>query len=102
MSLNAAASGATGSTIERHIQTGVMIVLIGVMTWVGSTVNSTDKRTAVIETNLGHLTERLREMQPASEARRDVADINRRLDASDKRIDAIETRIDALHPPARR
>lgn len=77
--------------VERHVQSIGMFVLISVLGWVGFTVSSTDKRMAVVETQMQHLTERLREMQPASEARRDVADINRRLDALEKRFDAIQS-----------
>jgi hypothetical protein len=78
-------------TLERHAQSLGMFVLISVLGWVGFTVSSTDKRTAVIEVQMQNLTEKLREMQPASEARRDVADINRRLDALEKRFDALQS-----------
>lgn len=78
--------------MEKHVQTFVLFILTGLIAWVGATLISVDKRTAVIEEKLLGVTQRLEQMQPASEARRDVADITRRLDAVERRLDALQVR----------
>jgi hypothetical protein len=79
---------------ERHLQTLMLAVVTGLLVWVGQTLISVDKRTAVLESKLQDATERLSLMQPASEARRDVADITRRLDAVERRLDTMQGKTD--------
>lgn len=90
-----------GGNIEKHAQTIVLAVLVGLLAWVGSTLISVDKRTAVIEEKLQGALARLSEMQPASEARRDVADITRRLDAVERRLDQLQQHEKPTAPPRR-
>jgi len=43
------------SQFEKHFQTGVMIVVGGVMTWVGTSVSTYGNNIAVLENEIQHL-----------------------------------------------
>lgn len=66
---------------ERHVQSAALTILMLLMGWVGNTLIAVDKRTAVIELQVGQLAAQVAQAQPAREAARDMLEVTRRLDA---------------------
>lgn len=88
---------ATG--LERHIQTGVAIVLVGLVGWVGLTVTGNREQIARLDERVDNLVQafarvdaRLDGRYQATEAKRDFAERDRRLDALDTRVRELEGR----------
>jgi hypothetical protein len=67
--------------LERHVQSAALTILMLLMGWVGNTLIAVDKRTAVIELQVGQLAAQVAQAQPAREAARDMIEVSRRLDA---------------------
>ena len=67
--------------LERHVQSAALTILMLLMGWVGNTLIAVDKRTAVIELQVGQLAAQVAQAQPAREAARDMLEVTRRLDA---------------------
>jgi hypothetical protein len=67
--------------LERHVQSAALTILMLLMGWVGNTLIAVDKRTAVIELQVGQLAAQVAQAQPAREAARDMLEVSRRLDA---------------------
>lgn len=85
------------SPIERHIQSGLLVLVISLLGWVGSTMLGMSKSVTVLETQMGTITAnfakvdtQLAGVQRISDAQRDVTDTNRQLDDIRRRIDKIE------------
>lgn len=72
--------------LERHVQSAALTILMLLMGWVGNTLIAVDKRTAVIETQFGTLAAQVAQSQPAHEAARDMAEVNRRIDSIEARL----------------
>lgn len=72
--------------LERHVQSAALTILMLLMGWVGNTLIAVDKRTAVIETQFGTLAAQVAQSQPAREAARDMAEVNRRIDSIEARL----------------
>ena len=91
-----------GSAFERHLQTVVTILVAGLLTWVGLTTNETSKSVAVTEVkmemmqlSLTSLAEKLDtatlDRYTATDARRDLGAVYRRLDQTENRMTVIES-----------
>jgi hypothetical protein len=84
----AAEQGRSG--VERHIQSGVLVILTGLMAWTGKTLVDVNTRTAVIEADLASLKAAVQQAYSASAAIRDQTEITRRLDRFETRLDRLE------------
>lgn len=89
------------SVFERHIQTGIQVVLVILLTWAGTELVALGKNTAVLQERLVHQGQQLSDMRRElrewsdvyyrqSDAERDLEDIRRRIDILDGRVGALE------------
>lgn len=54
---------ATNVTLERHIQTGLAVILIGFVGWVGMSVSANTTLTARLEERVALLTQQMQELR---------------------------------------
>lgn len=81
------------SNFERHLQSGLAVLLIGLVAWVGVSVSSGREATARLEEKVVYLTEQIREMRIRLDdgpTRADVESNKRILEDHENRIRALE------------
>lgn len=78
------------STLEKHLQSAIMAVVLATVMWIGNTVVQVDKRTAVIEEAVAQLRHTAQTAYPSAAAQRDQQDVARRLDRIEARLDRME------------
>ena len=88
------------TTLERHIQTGLQAVVLGIVVWIGNTVVALRDSSAILTTQITELKQQVNSMQgrfgeymPRSETQsrfeaHDVkhADMERRLDSLERKV----------------
>lgn len=87
------------SAIERHAQTVIASIILGLAAWTTVTVADLTTKTAVLVTRVGNLETRLADFRHnltdryrKGDAQRDLKLRDRRLDSLEKRMDRIEAR----------
>jgi len=89
------------SVFERHLQTGIQVVLVILLTWAGTELVALGKNTAVLQERLVHQGQQLSDMRRElrewsdvyyrqSDAERDLDDIRRRIEVLDSRVSNLE------------
>lgn len=97
-----------GSAFERHLQTGALLIGVGLMGWFGHTVEATNTNQAVLTTKaeqtgsaITELKNTLRdEMYRRSDAKRDVDATNQQISELRSRVSALESVLNARSRPA--
>ncbi len=80
-----------GTSIERHAQTVLVLVLVALLLWVGSTTQSTQVAVAQLSVEIEHMK---RELQKPEKK---FAEIERRLDAIEKALNVHMNRAGDVH-----
>lgn len=83
-------TGRDRSPLERHMQSGLLVLVMMLLGWVGNSLVALGKSVAVIETQMGSLNAQMAGTYRTNDAQRDMADINRQLDDVRRRIDKLE------------
>lgn len=85
------------SSIERHVHSVLLVLVVGLLGWVGNSLLAMSKSVTVLETQMGTITAnfarvdtQLAGVQRVADAQRDMTDTNRQLDEIRRRIDKIE------------
>lgn len=89
------------SVFERHMQTGIQLLLVALIIWAGTALVSLGQQSAVLEERITSQAMTLQEMRQElrswsdtyyrkSDARRDLDDIEGRINNLDSRVTAIE------------
>lgn len=95
------------SRFERHLQTGIQLILIGLLAWAGMKLVTLGESTAVLRERLIYQGEQISNLRrdlrdwsdvymKKSDAARDLELINTRIDAAHGRIDTVVGRVDAI------
>lgn len=83
-------TGRDRSPLERHVQSILLVLVMALLGWVGSTLVKLTTSVAVIETQMGTFNAQMSGTYRTSDAQRDMADINRQLDDVRRRTDKLE------------
>lgn len=78
------------SVFERHVQSFILALLVGLTLWVGNTLIGLSKSTISTEIKVDALTEKMRATYTASDAARDMRDVSRDMGEVRKRLDELE------------
>jgi hypothetical protein len=95
--------------MERHIQTLIGAVLIGLVFWMGTTLNNTSTGMAVLDERVATLTGEVTALRTQvangiddryrkTDASRDLARVWNHFAAVDDQLDELERRIESAHP----
>lgn len=91
----------TSSAFERHLQTGLVVLVVGVMSWVGVSVNETSRSMATMQERVSWMSDSIKDLKTQlaetsngrytiNDAERDKALYDRRLVQVERRIEVIE------------
>lgn len=83
-------TGRDRSPLERHVQSGLLVLVMALLGWVGNSLVSLGRSVAVIETQMGSFGAQIAGMYRTSDAQRDMADVGRQLDEIRRRTDKLE------------
>lgn len=90
----------TPSRFERHLQTGIQIILVALLAWAGMELVNLGKSTAVLQERLVYqgrqITDLRAELRDWSEVYYRQSDANRDLDAISERISGLDERVAVL------
>ena len=86
----------TSRTLERHFQSIIGVIVIGVLGWVGYNVNDTAKQIAVLGTQLEALQEQVDDLKEGTRERYTKTDAARDFLLRDSNINSLLARIDRL------
>lgn len=78
------------SPLERHVQSGLLVLCVSLSAWVGSSVVELGRSVAIIETTMGMMTAQLAGAYSAKDAARDTITTNQQLDELRRRVDKVE------------
>jgi len=78
---------------ERHLQSGLLALVLAVMFWVGQSALSANVHLAQIDERITSLQTQIVATYRTSDAQRDVAETTRQIDALKQRISAVEAAI---------
>lgn len=88
------------SVFERHMQTGIQVLLVGLILWAGTELVQIGRQSAVLEERLATQGLTLQQMRQELRSWNDTyyrkVDAQRELDEIESRIDNLNTRVSAL------
>lgn len=90
------------SAIERHIQSGLAVIMIGLAGWIAMSVSHLTTDMAVMQSKVEAIQSRISDFRAAMNDRYRKEDAHRDLAARDRRLDRIEKRLDRLEDPRRK
>lgn len=86
-------SGPTRTGFERHMQTAIQIVLVGLVAWMGSTTQTTAVEVAELKAELRSLRREMIELKEQTRQTYTRSDAERDFGVRDRRLDDLETRM---------
>ena len=95
--------------MERHLQTAIGAVLIGLVFWVGNTLSTAETQMAVLDERVSNLTTEVSALRGqiadgvddryrARDAQRDFSRVWAHMSSVDEQLDELERRLEAIVP----
>lgn len=84
------------TTMERHVQTGIQVIILGILAWIGNTVVALRDSSNILNTQITELKQQVNAMQGRFGEYMPRSETQSRFEAHDAKHSDIDRRLDAI------